>query len=121
MSCKEACWYEVKVNNNEKLLIEVMYRSPNSSDEHNQKLNDMLRSIVNEKHAMKIVMEDFIYPNINWDTWIAHASDSDRSHEFIVSVRDSFLCQCMSFNTRYRDKPRPSMLDLVFVNHEIFD
>ena len=79
----------------------------------------MLRSIVSEKHAMKIVMEDFNYPNINWDTRIAHTSDSDRSHEFIKSVRDSFLCQCVSLNTRYRDKQRPSMLDLVFVNHEL--
>ena len=26
MSCKEACWYEVKANNNEKLLIEVIDR-----------------------------------------------------------------------------------------------
>ena len=36
--------------------------------------------------------------------------------EFIESVRDSFLIQCVSFNTRYRDKQRPSILDLVFVN-----
>ena len=74
LSCKEAYLCEVKVNKHEKLFIGVVYRLPNSSGENNQKWNEMLSSIVNERHARIIVMGDFNYTNINWDTWIANAS-----------------------------------------------
>lgn len=37
-SSKEACWCEIKVNNHEKLLVGLMYRSPNSLVENNLQL-----------------------------------------------------------------------------------
>ncbi|MEW8547780.1 MAG: endonuclease/exonuclease/phosphatase family protein, partial [Candidatus Thiodiazotropha sp.] len=118
-SCKEACWCEVKINSNDKLLIGIVYRSPNSTDENNQKLNDMISALNNEPHSRKVVMGDFNYREINWDHWISNTSETHHSHEFIESVRDSFLHQFVDFHTRYRDKQNPSLLDLVFANDEL--
>ena len=118
-SCKEACWCEVKINGNDKLLIGIVYRSPNSPDENNQKLNDMISALNNEPHSRKVIMGDFNYREINWDHWLSNTSETHYSHEFIESVRDSFLHQFVDFHTRYRDKQNPSLLDLVFANDEL--
>ena len=56
-------------------------------------------------------MGDFNYREINWDHWVSNTSETHYSHEFIESVRDSFLHQFVDFHT--------SLLDLVFANDEL--
>ena len=45
------------------LNVYVVYRSPNSSTENNNKLNELLRTIP----PNSIIVGDFNYPSINWD------------------------------------------------------
>lgn len=54
-SCKEACWCEVNLNSNDKLLNGIVYNSPNSPDENNRKLNDLISALNNEPLQGKLL------------------------------------------------------------------
>ena len=88
-------------------LIRLNYRSPNSSEENNCKLNEIMSSIHEENHAYKIIMGDFNYKDIDWKPWTSSLPENYSSHDFIESVRDSFLFQHVDFITSYRDNQRP--------------
>ena len=119
IACMEAVWCEISVNRSDKVLIGLVYRSPNSSEENNCELNEMMSSINEENHAYKIIMGDFNYKDIDWKHWTSSMPENHRSHGFIESVRDSFLFQHVAFITRYRDNQRPSTIDLVCSNDEL--
>ena len=48
---QEAIWAEVPINKNDTLLVGCIYRSPGSSEENNQKLNDMIIEAKNHHHT----------------------------------------------------------------------
>ncbi|XP_060606940.1 uncharacterized protein LOC132759227 [Ruditapes philippinarum] len=118
-SAKEAIWCEIKINNLEKLLVGLVYRSPNSSAENNVAINEMISALNNETQSRVVVMGDFNYRDIDWKHWISSAPENHVSHEFIEAVRDSYLHQNIEFYTRYRNGQRPSTLDLVFSSEEL--
>ena len=62
----ESTWCEVKLNNKDKLLIGLVYRSPYSVYENNNQLNAMVSSLGNEKHTYVVLLGDFNYKEINW-------------------------------------------------------
>ena len=59
IACKEAVWCEISDNHFDKVLLGLVYRSLNFSEENNCKLNEMMGSINEENHAYKIIMGDF--------------------------------------------------------------
>ena len=118
-SSKEACWCIVGLNKTEKLLIGLVYRSPNSTEENNVLLNNMMSSLNDENFARIVVMGDFNYRDIDWSLWTSGAPEDHSSHGFIEAVRDGFMCQHVTFNTRFRENQSPSMLDLVFSSDEL--
>ncbi|XP_060556788.1 uncharacterized protein LOC132717356 [Ruditapes philippinarum] len=118
-SAKEAIWCEIKINNLEKLLVGLVYRSPNSSAENNVAINEMISALNNETQSRVVVMGDFNYRDIDWKHWISSAPENHVSHEFIEAVRGSYLHQNIEFYTRYRNGQRPSTLDLVFSSEEL--
>ena len=119
ISSIEACWCVIDLDRHDKLLLGLVYRSPNSDEENNIALNNMISSINEENFSRTVVMGDFNYREIDWNHWISEAPDEHNSHGFIEAVRDSFLFQHVNFNTRFRDNQRPSLLDLVFSSDEL--
>jgi len=119
ISSQDACWCEVKMSKNETVLVGLVYRSPNSGNENNIKLNELMVAVGNENHVKKVVMGDFNYKDIDWNHWVSSAPETHVSHEFIESVRDSFLHQHINFHTRFRNSQQPSILDLVFSSDEL--
>jgi endonuclease/exonuclease/phosphatase family metal-dependent hydrolase len=117
-SAKEAIWCEIKINNLEKLLVGLVYRSPNSSAENNVAINEMIGALNNETQSRVVVMGDFNYRDIDWKHWILSAPENHVSHEFIEAVRDSYLHQNIELYTRYRNGQRQRTLDLVFSTEE---
>ena len=102
-SSKEACWCIVGLNKTEKLLIGLVYRSPNSTEENNVLLNNMMSSLNDENFGRIVVMGDFNYRDIDWSLWTSGAPEDHSSHGFIEAVRDSFMYQHVTFNTRFRE------------------
>ena len=76
----------VKIKTNgQNLRLSVVYRSPNSSGENDQKLYQWIR----EKEGDNVILGDFNFPGIKWS---AGSADS-RGRPFLDACADAFLTQ----------------------------
>lgn len=111
----EMLWIKLKLNHSDVLSLGCVYRSPNSTQENSEKLNQLMRDVGKIKSTHILVLGDFNLPKINWTTY----DSNDRfSSEFIESFRDSYLYQHIKDPTRGRIGQHPNILDLVFSNED---
>jgi hypothetical protein len=115
---QESVWCNIKLEKNCKMLVGCVYRSPTTSDENNEKLLQLMRAASEVKADYLVVMGDFNWKEIDWNTMTAKAGDEHITHKFIECIRDCFIHQHVDFPTRYREGNIPSTLDLVFTNEE---
>ena len=113
---KDSDWCFITLNNKEQLLVGVCYRSPNSDADNNNKLLEILDSIEDMKLEYLLLMGDFNLPQIDFVKHEVDAAEGSFPVNFFDKTQDMFLHQHVSFNTRYRDGNRPSLLDLIFTN-----
>ena len=116
---EDSVWCMVRPQNmQEQILVGVCYRSPSSNEVNNNKLIKQISWAV-EKHATSfLLMGDFNYSQINWESGVISAGDESPSSIFYQSMHDNFLCQHVLFPTRYREGFTPSCLDLIFTKRE---
>ena len=100
----------------EQLFFTLVYRSPNSSKENSKNLNNMLRTITQNKSRRNVVVGDFNFPGINWIEGDGLGTRSQVETEFLEALNDSFLEQCVNFPTRNRQGHKPHILDLILTN-----
>ncbi len=112
----ESAWCEIALRGNDRLYIGGIYRSPNSSDENNKKLNDALASISNKSHVL--IMGDFNHPEIDWTDETSPIDPDHRASRFMEAVRDSYLIQHVKAPTHFRGEQKPNTLDLIFTNED---
>jgi hypothetical protein len=63
----ESVWAQIKLNNNDMLLLGCIYKSPSSSPENLDELNKLLITVSKEKKFSHImVMGDFNFPKMNY-------------------------------------------------------
>lgn len=110
-------WSLIKLEGNKRLLIGVVYRSPNSSDENNTMLMNTLRIAVNMGCEHLMVCGDFNLPRIDWRANQSQESDTSYSTNFVSLIEDLNLFQHAQESTRFRGDQN-SCLDLVFTNEE---
>ena len=115
---EESVWGEIALHGSDRLLIGVVYRSNSGSEENNDKLLSMFRSISSLSYSHVLLMGDFNLPGIDWSTFTTSHSTNHLEHKFIESVRDSFLIQHVNQPTRCRSDQAPSVLDLIFSSEE---
>ena len=113
---KEQLWLKINVNKNDKLLVGCMYRSPNSEDANTEEMLNVLKQVTQSNISDILIMGDFNYPNINWNTW-ASSMDKD-STSFIECIRDCFLWQHIKSPTRGRINNKSHILDLILTKEE---
>jgi len=114
--CDDTVWCEIRINNKERLLVGVVYRSPSSTEEDNRKLISLINEMACMKHKSLLIMGDFNYPDIDWATLTA--DEGRQAVEFLENCREWFLCQHVMKPTRYRTQQTANVLDLVFTNEE---
>ena len=102
----------------ESLVLGLVYRSPSSSSENNEKLNRTLMDISDTKPTHVAIVGDFNYPEINWAQERSNASENHPATKFYKATKDSFLIQHQMQPTRYRDGQNPTLDDLVLTNRE---
>ena len=110
---QEQLWCTVRGGNDETVLVGCIYRSPNSDDQNNTELFNMLKYEKMSKFNKICIFGDFNFPDVNWDgIW-----NGNKSNEIIENFRDALLIQVTN-PTRFREGQKPTMDDLVFVNEE---
>ena len=112
---EEYLFCEVSGSNNEKMLLGVFYRSPNSSTENNDNLLSLINIDHNKNYDVVCIMGDFNFSNIRWDGKYTNQKDQD----FIEASRDALLNQKVKHPTRNaRLNQRANILDLIFINDD---
>ena len=113
---QESVWAEIPLNSKDAMLVGVIYRSPGSSEVINDKLNQTIIEAVGLNHSHFLLMGDFNYPNIKWDSESTESNTVE--DKFIENIRDNFLFQHITKPTRGRLGNKSNILDLIFTNEE---
>ena len=113
--CRAAVWCEIKLRELDKLVIGVIYRSPNCTDDENSQLLSMVTQAVSSKPCHLMIMGDFNFPGIDWNS---HSGSQHHEEVFLNSFRDLFLWQHSEKPTHYREGQTVNILDLVFTSEE---
>jgi len=66
---QESVWISIPTNNNKNngILVGCIYRSPNSSDENNSQLSQLLKAANTNKYTNVLILSDFNFPHVNWE------------------------------------------------------
>jgi hypothetical protein len=114
---EEECLLEIRLRGGDILLFGCVYRSPTTStnsDQNNEDLNNLLKSIARKDYSHRCIVGDFNYRDINWNNWTTPHGTESKEAKFIETVRDCYLQQHINESTRIRGNDDPSTLDLVF-------
>jgi len=90
-------------------ILVSIYRSPNSDEENNLRINNFVKNISRE-NSYVMLSGDTNYPGINWDNM---TGTKEVETDFIEAVRDGFFVQHVNQPTRGRGSNNPSLLDIV--------
>lgn len=106
----------------EKLLLCVVYRSPNSTVQNDIFLCDLLSHVCTIKTDQLLIVGDFNYSSINWSLCDSSIK-SPNVLLFLNKLRDLFLDQLVTEPTRIRHGQQQNILDLILTDnrHFIYD
>ena len=116
-SFQESLWINIDLINKESLIIGCIYRSPSSDDVNNDYLFELMKHFTRNTSNQVLLLGDFNYPLIDWESSVALTGIKGKEHKFIEVLRDCFLFQKCTEPTRLRFNNKPSLLDLVLVNN----
>ena len=115
---QESVWAEIPLNSDDTMLVGVIYRSTGNSEANNEnKLNQTITEAVGLNHSHLLLMSDFNYPNIKWDSESTESNTVEDN--FIENIRDNFLFQHITMPTRGRLGNKSNILDLIFNNERV--
>ena len=108
----------IKLDKTTDFLIAAIYRSDSGTKENNEKLLHILKEINEMKQSHKLILGDFNYKKIDWETWSTSKNETSDEQAFINCIQDLYWYQHTTAPTRYRVGEEPSTLDLIFTNEE---
>ena len=100
------------------MLIECIYRSPNSSNRSVLELGKLLEEACSYGYSHLCILGDFNFKEINWDKGDTNTNETHQANIYLELIRYNFLTQHVKQATRYIDNNTPSILDLVLTNEE---
>ncbi len=116
---EESVFAKIRLNNNDNLLVGLIYRSDSGTAENNRKLRTLISEASSLGHSHILLMGDFNYPDINWNNW-STKGDNTESEEFLLleNLRDNYLFQHVDRPTRWRGTDTPNLLDLILTSED---
>ena len=113
-SAPDTAWVEIKASKNKKMIIGGIYRSPNNSCDNNEKLWKTITYMASLYKDNMLLMGDFNCSGIVWTNQLTVDQDTNSlNNKLIETLRDCYLEQVITENTRARGSNIPSLLDLV--------
>ena len=109
---QESLWCSISVHGSDDIVVGVVYRSPSSTHENDDKLLDLIKDVTRLYSSNLLIVGDFNLPKVDWSSWSTPSSHTI-SDLFLDTLDDEFLTQHVSFATRFRDGQTPSTLDLI--------
>ena len=112
----ETVWAKITLANRKTLVVGCVYRSPNSTAENDSELCKLFEHIATYNATHKLMLGDYNYPDINWDTLACRTTGS--TEQFVETVTDTYMYQNVRQPTRVRHGQSANLLDLTFTNEE---
>ena len=112
---------EIILSDNVSLTLGGIYRSPSANKaESTELLIDFIQKVCDRHPSHLLLVGDFNYNDVNWETFTMNASSSDPkpSEDFLEVLSTCSLYQHVSEPTRFKQGVSPSLLDLVITNEE---
>ena len=109
---EHAC-FKIEMSDKTSLHILCLYRLPNSLSENNKLLNQLIlnTSLIGGK---LLILGDFNFPTINWDSLSTPHLSNHCASEFLAATQDAFLFQYVQSPTHTRPNQKPTLIDLIF-------
>ena len=85
---ESSLWCDVKLSNNEVLLVGLCYRSPNSTEVNNDKLLEQMKSLAGMQRSHILIFGDFNFKEINWIDGCEAANDMHPASKFYDTILD---------------------------------
>jgi len=114
-SFQENIFVTIRCQDNSKLLLGNIYRSPNSDIGNDAELFNLIDTVCCLSNTQLLLVGDFNFPDIDWNSW-SPKYNSSQSSKFIEVLRDHMLLQHVNVPTRARGSDNPHTLDLVITN-----
>ena len=114
-------FFRVILSKEEAYTLGLIYRSPNNNKEDNENLNHLIESVYNSQTISNddiILLGDFNYPYIDWESETSNKNENDCSSKFLNTVNENYLFQIVKEPTHLRGTQRPTLIDLIFVKDE---
>ena len=108
---------------NDVVVVGVVYRSPNSSSEENDKLNnqiDFIAKMLQASGERLIMVGDFNYPDIDWDQEVCDKPFNHPAFKFLNTVNSNYFTQYVDRPTHFRALQEPTLIDLILSNFPDF-
>ena len=116
--CGASVWCEIPLNGQDRLIVGLVYRSPNSDKDYSKQVNTAIYEAVQRGCSHVLLFGDFNYPDIDWTNQHSKAPEDHPSHDFLTCVQDCFLFQHVYEPTHYRALQKANILDLILTNEE---
>jgi len=105
----ESVWVRLTVHKGKRnIVVGVCSRPPGQAEEEEEALMKQIINLTSKKDS--IVMGDFNYLDINWET---HSAGSTKSRKFIDRLEEGYLSQAIREGTRGNNT-----LDLILTNRD---
>ena len=114
---EESVWCKIELGQ-VNLLIGTIYRSPNSDESNNNKLNLLLDEINRSNFKHVLIIGDFNYKDIDWETRTTKLGTESATSKFLDRINLNDWYQHVQQSTRYREGQKSSLLDLIITNEE---
>jgi len=115
---EQSIWCNVKLQH-KTLIVGLCYRSTSSDVDNNEILLKLLdAATVHGYKSSILIMGDFNYPDIDYNTDSVQAGDMASSSRFFQKTQELCLHQHVQQPTRVRQGQQPSTLDYIFTNED---
>ena len=110
---------KISIDKSSDIILGVIYRSPSSTEEDSQKLNNLIDQI-SEKYCKKniVLVGDFNYKEIDWKKDMCEKNDSHIASKFLECIHRNYLEQLIEEDTHHRGDQTPSLIDLILTNQK---
>ncbi|CAG2209803.1 unnamed protein product [Mytilus edulis] len=117
---QENLFIKINLNQSDQLLLGLIYRTPsNRSQEYTKQLNTLTTEACSKGYSHILIMGDYNYPEINWDSWNSPGESTESNeYKFLENLQENFLFQHVTRPTRWRGTNTPHTLDLILTNEE---
>ena len=113
----ESVFVEIRLKNDENVICGAIYRSP--SINNYEAIRNLIRNICSKNSCCRILLfGDFNYPEIDWNNHFTCTDDSHPAYQFLETIDDCFLIQCIDKPTRHRVDQTSNTLDLILTDDQ---